>query len=110
MRLFTAIDIPPSVRDNLKALVDRLRPVAKLRWSPVENLHITTKFIGEWPDDRRTDVEDAFLRVPKPGAFEVAVRDLGWFPNAHNPRVFWVGVQGGEPLQQLAAATEKAMT
>jgi 2'-5' RNA ligase len=52
MRLFTAIDLPAEVLDPLREFLARLRPLAKLHWSPVENLHITTKFIGEWPEAR----------------------------------------------------------
>jgi len=47
LRLFTAIDIPADVKARLAALLDRLRPLARLHWIPVEKLHITTKFIGE---------------------------------------------------------------
>ena len=39
--------------DGLNALeqaMRELRPLAPLNWSPVENLHITSKFIGEWPE------------------------------------------------------------
>ena len=49
MRLFTAIDLPADVRDRLDKLIARLRPLARINWSPPENLHITTKFIGQWP-------------------------------------------------------------
>ena len=108
MRLFTAIDLTPEVLDNLSALLDRLRPVARLNWSPVENLHVTTKFIGEWPLERLEEMKRALARVPTSGAFEIAVRGLGWFPNPKNPRVFWAGVHADEPLAALAAATERA--
>ena len=30
------------------------------------------------------------------------VKGLGWFPNPHHPRVFWVAVQGGDTLPALA--------
>ena len=48
MRLFTAIAIPRRVLDNLARLLKELRPLAPVHWSPVENLHVTTKFIGEY--------------------------------------------------------------
>ncbi len=54
MRLFTAIDIPSSVTDRLCALMDRLRPLAKLSWTAREHLHVTTRFIGEWPPQHNT--------------------------------------------------------
>jgi 2'-5' RNA ligase len=109
MRLFTAIDIPVEIKARLRAFVDRLRPTAKLTWSPVENLHVTTKFIGEWPEPKLRQLTDALNATPKPGRVEIAVRGLGWFPNAKNPRVFWAGIEVNEPLRRLAAGTEAAL-
>ena len=59
MRLFTAIDISAEVRQNLKNFVAKLKPMAKISWSPVDNLHITTKFIGEWPEARLEEMKRA---------------------------------------------------
>jgi RNA 2',3'-cyclic 3'-phosphodiesterase len=106
--LFTAIDLPDEVRDNLRSLLGRLKPLAHINWSPVANLHITTKFIGEWPEARLEEMKQALAAVPRGGAIEISVRGLGWFPNDRRPRVFWAGVAGGEPLAKLAAATEQA--
>src|SRR5713101_8443752 len=63
MRLFTAIDIPEEVRAALRSLLARLRPLANLRWSPVENMHITIKFIGEWPEARLGEIQEALRKV-----------------------------------------------
>ena len=108
MRLFTAIDLPAETRAVLGALLDRLRPLAHLRWSPVENLHITTKFIGEWPEAKLDHMKRALAQVTAPPV-EVAVRGLGWFPNADRPRVLWAGVEGGAELRKLAQETERAV-
>ena len=109
MRLFTAIDIDPEVRNKLAGLLSRLRPFAKLSWTTPDRMHITTKFIGEWPDDRLEEMKRTLASVGSPGCFEIGIRSLGWFPNARYPRVFWVGVRGGAPLQSLAHATEEAV-
>ena len=108
MRLFVAIDIPDPVQSNLRALLNRLRPLADFRWSAAENLHVTTKFIGEWPEARLDELKQALASIPAPTPFEISVRGLGWFPNPHHPRVFWTGVDGGEPLRTLASLTEEA--
>jgi len=110
VRLFVAIDIPSEIKARLRAFVDRLRPTAKLSWSPADNLHVTTKFIGEWPEERLGELKSALALVPRPGPVEVAVRGLGWFPNAKNPRVFWAGIEGGVSLQKLAEDTERQLT
>jgi RNA 2',3'-cyclic 3'-phosphodiesterase len=109
MRLFTAIDIDSDVREKLAALLDRLRPLAKLSWTTADRMHITTKFIGEWPEDRLEEIKVTLASVGSPGAIEIAIHDLGWFPNLRHPRVLWAGVAGGTPLSDLAHATEEAV-
>jgi len=108
MRLFVAIDIPGETKDALRCFIDRLRPSAKIGWSAVENLHITTKFIGEWPTPRLEEMKRALASLPVRGTIDIAVKGLGWFPNASRPRVFWAGVQGGERLTALARVTGRA--
>lgn len=107
MRLFTAIDIPVDVKAGLGALVDRLRPLAKLHWIPVEKLHITTKFIGEWPEDRLEQLKRALRTVSAPVPVEVSIRRIGWLPNPRSARVLYAGVEASETLTTLAVATER---
>jgi RNA 2',3'-cyclic 3'-phosphodiesterase len=109
MRLFTGISIAPTVRKNLDKLLQQLRPTAPLRWSRVENLHITTKFIGEWPEESVNDLIDALDEVPPPGKIDLAIRGLGWFPNPHSPRVFWCGIDAPPALAALAGATDQKL-
>jgi 2'-5' RNA ligase len=59
MRLFTGLDLPGEVVRNLEALVARLHPTARIHWSPPANLHVTTKFIGEWPEARLPELQAA---------------------------------------------------
>ena len=108
MRLFVGLDLPANIKSNLGKLVDSLRPTAKMRWSPVANLHITTKFIGEWPEARLDEMKTALSAVKGIPPFSISIRGLGWFPNPHRPRVFWATVRAPEQLTQLAAATEDA--
>ena len=108
MRLFTGIDLPDQISQNLEGLVGRLRPTARLRWGRVRNLHITTKFIGEWPAEQLEELIGALRELPRRGDITIAVRGLGWFPNSHAPRVFWAGVEGGDGLAELARDTDRA--
>lgn len=105
MRLFTGIDLSEEVVDRLERLLAQLRPTAHLKWSPVYNLHITTKFIGEWPEQRLEEIGQVLHGLNQREHFDVSVGGLGWFPNPHKPRVFWAGVHGGTALTELAAAT-----
>lgn len=109
MRLFTGIDLSDEVRERLERLLMHLRPAAHLKWSPVYNLHITLKFIGEWPEAKLSQLEQALRSLPPRAPIPIEVRGLGWFPNPHNPRVFWVAVHGGDALPGLARDTESAL-
>jgi 2'-5' RNA ligase len=108
MRLFVGLDIPPEVKDNLARFIDSLRPEASLRWSTSSNLHITTKFIGEWRADRLEEMKTALATV-QGESFSIAIRGLGWYPNPHSPRVFWAAVRADSSLPTLAKATEEAV-
>jgi RNA 2',3'-cyclic 3'-phosphodiesterase len=108
LRLFTAVDIPPDAKAALAALLDRLRPLAKLHWIPVEKLHITTKFIGEWPEERLDDLKQALGTVRGSTSIEIVIRRVGWLPNPRSARLLYAGVEASEPLSALAAATERA--
>ena len=107
MRLFTGLDLPPAVVRNLEDLLDGLRPAARIQWSPPTNLHITTKFIGEFPEARLRELIDALGSVGSGSPIAVRIARVGFFPNPHSPRVFWCGIEA-PGLPDLASATEEA--
>ena len=108
MRLFTGIDLPKDVKERLDVLISHLRTTAHVKWSPAYNLHITTKFIGEWPTEGLPELTAALREVSVDSPVKIQVRGLGWFPNPHSPRVFWAGVSASPSLKQLAEATDAA--
>src|SRR5579875_877491 len=101
MRLFTAIDLPPDILLRLERLLSALRPEALIKWSPLDNLHVTTKFIGEWPESRLEELHETISGIATPDSFEIFLRDLGWFPNERAPRVLWAGVHAPPALLDL---------
>ncbi len=109
MRLFTAIELPAEILLRLERLVALLRPEALIKWSPLDNLHITVKFIGEWPNDRLPELESALAGIESRRPIEIECRGLGWFPDERSPRVLWAGVQAGEALHDLARDTEEQL-
>jgi len=110
MRLFTGLELPAETLANLGRLLKDLRPAAQVRWTHVENLHVTTKFIGEWPVARLEELKQVLAGLPPREPIELSLRGLGYFPNPHHPRVFWVAVQAGPTLAALAHDTEQALS
>ena len=108
MRLFTALDISKDVLANVEHLIERLKPAARIKWSPPGNMHITTKFIGEWPEGRLGELTGALHALPSHPALSIAIRNVGFFPNPHSPRVFWAGIEAPPELESLARETDRA--
>jgi 2'-5' RNA ligase len=109
MRLFAAIDVPEQIRERLERVITHLRPSAHVKWSAVYNLHITLKFIGEWPAPELEKLQTALAAVTPRPPVQIDVRGVGWFPNQHHPRVFWAGIVAGPELQTLARDIESAL-
>ena len=107
MRLFTGLDLPGEVVRNLEKLLEELRPTARIQWSPPANLHITTKFIGEWPEERLDELKAALAGVPSRAGIPLHIHKVGFFPNPHSPRIFWCGIEA-PGLAELAADTDRA--
>lgn len=106
LRLFTGIAAPPEINSSLDDFVRRLKPLARIRWSPASNFHITTKFIGAWAEERLDELKVALAAMPRSGAFRIAIRGFGFYPNPRNARIFWAGIEGGANLAELAARTD----
>jgi 2'-5' RNA ligase len=109
MRLFTGIALPPPVRGNLARVLKELRPLAPVSWQPVENLHITSKFIGQWPEERLAELEGTLEKVSQPLAFEIAIAGFGYFPNPHHPKTLFAGVEAGPAIGELASRIDEAL-
>ena len=106
MRIFVALDIPAEVRARITAYMDRARGYApQARWARPEGLHVTLKFVGDVSDAKVQEIKGA-LAAAKTQPFAVKFSGAGFFPTAKSPRVFWIGVEGGEALSQLAHAVD----
>jgi len=109
MRLFVALDIDEAIRERIRGFINELRALApNVRWVSTESLHITLKFIGEQPEPKLGAIEAALAKVSTPSV-RISFRGCGFFPNAKSPRVFWMGVEAGTELAQLAKQIEEAL-
>lgn len=97
-RLFIAIDLPTSLREQLAALCE---PVRGFAWTRPEQLHLTLRFLGDVELAARDSLEAALARV-NVEPFVLPVAGMGSFPPRGPARVVWVGVGRGHPrLHQL---------
>ncbi|EPR38884.1 MULTISPECIES: RNA 2',3'-cyclic phosphodiesterase [Desulfococcus] len=100
IRAFIAFKIPESVLCHIRSIQETLAAGGiSMRWTPVENVHLTLKFLG---DIRPTAVESIFEAMT--GSVQAAfplrfsAKGLGVFPGIHRPRVLWIGLKGDTAL------------
>jgi RNA 2',3'-cyclic 3'-phosphodiesterase len=109
VRLFVALEIPSSVRENLAAAIQEMRSMApQPKWVRPENLHITLKFLGKTPPEKFDALRAALSGVRSPQPVELRFHGVGFFPNDKRPRVFWVGMTSSPNLAPLALAIDQA--
>lgn len=87
-RLFAAITPPETVRRELATLAE---PIGGISWTPVDNLHLTLRFIGETTDEQLARLEAALARV-RVESFILPVAGVGTFPPRGRPKLLWVGL------------------
>lgn len=113
IRLFVAFEVPSAIRRGIdRAVAPWREQVPGARWAPVENWHVTLKFLG------RTDPAS----VPKVSqhledaasasiGFQTAATGMGAFPSWRRARVMWVGLEDEVGVvSTLAERVEDALT
>src|ERR1035441_9687185 len=107
MRLFVALDIDPDIRQRITEFRNQMRLLAPdVRWVAPEAFHITLQFLGE---TKRLDEIQRALQSVRGAPIELGFRNAGFFPSVTSPRVFWVGIEAGERLPQLANSIGQAL-
>ena len=108
MRLFVALDIDAEIRARIAKFMDGIREFApEPLWVSAESLHLTLKFIGEWPAECLDELKAALIAVHGQPA-EVTFSGTGFFPAPKSARVFWIGIEAGPELAALAGAIDTA--
>ena len=79
------------------------------RWVRPEAMHITLKFIGETDSAKLEALHAVLATIHSPQPVEMNFRGVGFFPNEHQPRVLWCGVNASPSLPKLAAEIEHAL-
>jgi 2'-5' RNA ligase len=108
MRLFIALDIDDGIRQRIQRFLEGVSGFAsEARWVRPESMHVTLKFIGEKLAESVEEIKRAISAV-RSKTFDINFRGYGFFPTAKSARVFWVGIEAGPHLANLARAVDQA--
>src|SRR3954453_8197259 len=102
MRLFIAVELPPSVAAAATAASEALRervrqraPHARLSWVAPDRMHLTVRFLGEMNPDRGTAIAEALAAPLDGNPFQLTLGAAGAFPGRGVPRAVWLAVNDG---------------
>jgi 2'-5' RNA ligase len=109
MRVFVGIDLDDEIRTKIARLLAGVCGFAPdARWVSPESLHVTLKFIGEQKPEQVAAITER-LQLVKGKSAEIRFAGHGFFPTAKAPRVFWIGIQAGPELAELASSVDSAL-
>lgn len=111
LRAFIAVEIPIEIRKTVCAATSRLRNEIEtlVRWVPIENMHLTLKFLGDI-SQTNMDMLSQMLRAETDlfNCFELRLNGIGSFPSLKRPRVIYIGIQAPVVLESLQRGIESA--
>ena len=111
LRAFIAVEIPIEIRQAVCNATSDLqkRTGSLVRWVPMENMHLTLKFLGDISPSN-VDMLTQMMRAEADlfNCFDLRVTGLGSFPNLKRPRVIYIGIQAPAALETLHRGIESA--
>ena len=102
-RLFAGIEIPREIGEELKAISKK---VTGASWRPIENYHITLRFMGQVDRNTAEDL-DHELSLIEAKQIQLTLSGAGWFGSSE-PTALWAGVEADEGLTRLAERCDRA--
>lgn len=114
-RVFAGIGFGEALGRDFAPWMKKLRKTADqkeiaLKWTPVENYHVTLFFLGETPEEEipalAAKLETAAGSFP---VFELKLRGLDALPGIEHARVLYLDVQRSQTLVELQAAVAAAL-
>lgn len=112
IRTFIAVPLSPAIESATRKLIKLFKPLDEgIKWVPVDNLHLTLKFLGEVDNVEIPHVCRAIRRVTDSlQPFELRFQGAGGFPEVTRPRVLWAGVEDASgTLVRMVSDLEKEL-
>lgn len=114
VRCFFAIVPPSGARTEITSLIQILQrqidPIL-VRWTPEENLHVTLRFIGEFPKLALTHlIKQTEVAISTIHTLDLTVNAITLFPDRHYPKTLALTFLDDSRLKQLALMIEDCVT
>jgi len=109
----TFIGIPVEVPDPLADVMSELQKLfvdERIRWVPLNQMHITLRFLGDISTNDISSVRDRLKTAYRREApITIFFRGLGTFGHRSNLGVLWAGIDGEEHIVRLRKTTDHCL-
>lgn len=102
--MFIAVPVQEKTRLEIRDGIFSNERVRKLpvRWTAVQNLHLTLQFLGDVDEKRIGDLKQILNRPSSSGLQEKLVfTHVNAFPNPSAPKIIWLGIEKNDFLLKL---------
>jgi 2'-5' RNA ligase len=106
MRLFIALPIPESVKQQIAELH---QPIEGVRWQKQSQIHLTLKFLGNTDEEHARELQRNLDEIEQQ-AFQLDINGFGYFPEGKQPKVLWSGITPNTLLVDLRNTIEDVCT
>jgi 2'-5' RNA ligase len=105
IRAFIAVNLSQEILERIDQVSNDLQTRLKdipVRWVPVDNIHLTLKFLGNVSTANLEILKDILGRVvSNHHECDISVGGIGAFPKPQNPRVVWIGMEVPQELVDM---------
>jgi 2'-5' RNA ligase len=111
VRCFIAIELSQDIKTLIKKTQVELQELPlKITWVQPENAHITLKFLGDVPQSQIQTIQQKLASLAADHhIFNIHTTTLGAFPNTHQPRVLWIGIDDQDHICKMAKNIENML-
>lgn len=100
-RIFIGIELPQQVKKRLIQATEKWQNLP-VKWSRIENLHITLLFLGHIGDEMIPDICNKLKRAcQKSDIFDINFEKIALGPDIKRARMFWLEGRPSEELKQF---------
>lgn len=101
IRLFVALNISEDAKDKLIEKRDSEMPNLNFNWETREKLHLTLKFIGDFPSDKIELIKSELLFLENYPSLKSEFVNFGFFFRRSKPVILWAGMKIAEPISEI---------
>lgn len=103
IRLFIALNIPDEAKDKLIEVRNSVTPNLNYKWEPRDKLHLTLKFIGDFPEQNVDQIKSELMFLENYYSIKSEFFNFGFFFRRIKPVILWAGMKISEPINKIVS-------